>query len=224
MATLTLRSADAAATLSAPRWWELASLRLLLGGQPSTTLGYDAGPDAAAPHYAFLAADVSPAYAPGLKTVRRFFVVLRDRGLLTLDLASGPGPLSWTLEGSPRPKLVHRSILPKSGVTPRQDKVFLNTLLDPSVPVSPLFNVDLAGARAGDDVVLFHSELGMANSALSFDVPGKDKLRILIVGLAPGFWELWKDGFLEDNARLVQPGTGTLYYDGDAGDYFLRHR
>jgi hypothetical protein len=224
MPTITLRSADAAAALAAPRWWELASLRRLLGGQPATTLGYDIGPDPAAPRYAFLAADVTPAYAPTLKTVRRFFVALRDRGLLALDLASGPGPLSWTLEGDPRLNLRHRSILPRPGATPREDKVFLNTLLDPAIPATPVLNVDLAGARAGDDVVLFHTELGMAASALSFDIPGKDKLAVLIAGLGPGFWEVWKDGFLDDNAYLVQPGKGTLYYEGDAADYFLRHR
>jgi hypothetical protein len=218
MPSLTLSTKDAIALLGSERWWDLAALRSLLGGQPATILGYDTGPDSRSPAYAFLAADVSAAYAPAIKTVRRFILLLRDIGLLSLDLASGP--LSWRLEGTAAPKLVHRSVVPKGA----GDRIFFNLLTYPTATVEPLDSMDLLGAQAGHVVVFFHTEVGMANSSVFFDVAGKGKLRILLAGLAPGFWEIWRDGFLEDSLGKVQPDRGTLFYEGEAGSYFLRQR
>ena len=221
---LTLQTADVASALSNPSWWELPTLRRLLPDRSATTLGYSIGPDPASPAYAFLAVDVTPAYAPSLTTVHRFFVQLRGDALLALDLAVGKGDISWRLEGKIGPTLSHRSLLPKPGSPAGNDHIFLNVLHSPALDVELIRSLGLAGARVGQTVVLFHTEVGMASSSLFFDLHASGKLRFLIAGLSPGVWEVWRDGFLEENTHKALPGSGVVVFEAEAGDFFLRQR
>ena len=43
-----------------------------------------------------------------------------------------------------------------------------------------------------------------------------------MAGLAPGYWEVWWNGYLEDLEGLVKPEAGTLWFEGDPGSYFIR--
>ena len=67
-------------------------------------------------------------------------------------------------------------------------------------------SLDLEGVRTDDAVVLFYTEAGMARSALSFDT-GKaaGKLRYIVTGLAPGMWEVWRNGWVVDIGVAVRP-------------------
>jgi hypothetical protein len=221
---LTLQTADVASALSSDRWWELPALRRLLAGQPATILGYDAGPDPASPAYAFLAADVTPAFAPTLRTVRRLFLQLGRNAVLALDIAHGKGPVDWRLDGKLPEGLRRRSLLPPPGQPDREERVFLNVLHSPTVTVEPISSVDLAGARLGSTVVLFHTGIGMANSSLFFDLAADGQLLFLVAGVSPGVWEVWRDGFLEENSHAVAPQKGVLRFVSEAGNFFLRQR
>jgi hypothetical protein len=224
--TITLRAADVSAAIGAARWWEAASLRRLLGGQPGRTLAHDFGPDPAAPAYAFLAADVTEGYAGALRIVRRFFVVLRGQAVISFDLASSPdlaARVLWTLDGT---GLTHRQLLPSKKSYMGEDRRFLNVLQTAPGEIEPIVeSVDLAGVRIGEHVVLFHTDTSMAQSSVYFDLTGKGKLQFLIVGLMPGFWEVWRDGYLEeDTGGMVKPEAGTLRFPGPAGNYYVRLR
>jgi|GEM_PF-873155 len=86
----------------------------------------------------------------------------------------------------------------------------------------PVSEIDLAGIRAGSWVVLFQTGASSARSAVFFDARGEGPLRYLITGLAPGVWQIWRNGFLTIPDAVVRPHTGTLYFEAPAGNYFLR--
>ncbi|MBC7924895.1 MAG: hypothetical protein H7039_04490 [Bryobacteraceae bacterium] len=88
---------------------------------------------------------------------------------------------------------------------------------------SRLKSLDLEGVQIRDWAVLFHTESRMARSTLSFDTKASaGPLRFLITGLAPGTWEIWRNGWLVDSNAFVEPREGVLYYSGNPGSYFLR--
>ncbi|MFB3827265.1 MAG: hypothetical protein ACE15B_10875 [Bryobacteraceae bacterium] len=86
----------------------------------------------------------------------------------------------------------------------------------------PLESLDLAGVRIANRAVLFRTEATMARDAVSYVVEGGGKLKHLITGLAPGDWSIWWNGWLEDPGVFVEPSAGCLYFEGNAGSYFLR--
>jgi hypothetical protein len=84
-------------------------------------------------------------------------------------------------------------------------------------------SLDLDGVRAGDAVVLFHTEAGLARSAISFDTgTGGGRLRYIVTGVAPGMWEVWRDGWVVDIGVPVRRGEGVLYFEDRPGSYFIR--
>lgn len=89
--------------------------------------------------------------------------------------------------------------------------------------LQPVSSLDLEGAIVNDWVLLFHTEARMARSALSFDTgSGSDLQRFLVTGLAPGTWEIWRDGWLVDIGLPVEPREAVLYFEGKRGSYFVR--
>jgi len=47
-------------------------------------------------------------------------------------------------------------------------------------------------------------------------------MKFLIIGLAPGAWEIWRAGMRELEDGAVAPESGVLYFEGKPGSYFLR--
>src|SRR5262249_35793059 len=89
-------------------------------------------------------------------------------------------------------------------------------------PVAKIDSDDLAGVRLGEQVVAFHTETRMAQSAVSFDVEGRGELKFLITGLAPRPWGIWRAGMLGNGDSVVAPEAGVLRFVGKPGSYFLR--
>ena len=89
-----------------------------------------------------------------------------------------------------------------------------------SVPISSL---DLVGVRVTGTVVLFHTEKQMARSALSFDTGSDEgRLRFIVTGLAPGMWEVWRNGWLVEPEMPVRAGEAVLFFHERSGSYFIR--
>lgn len=88
--------------------------------------------------------------------------------------------------------------------------------------IEPLIDLDLAGLRAADLVVLFHTATRTARSTLSIDISGGGPYRFLIGGLGAGTWEIWRAGWLEDHQAGVDAGAGALVFEGRGGGYFFR--
>ncbi|MFN7920005.1 MAG: hypothetical protein U0Q16_07910 [Bryobacteraceae bacterium] len=83
-------------------------------------------------------------------------------------------------------------------------------------------SLDFAGVRWRDWAALFHAEKRAAQGAVSFRVMGSSELRFLITGLAPGHWEIWRDGWIEETGWHVEPRKGLLHWRGRPGSFFLR--
>lgn len=225
-------------------WWELESLRALLGSEArfSKALGYDFGPDPRRPEYAFLATDVTEAYGGRVRDAKRSFVFLNlgaqgiAAALVTFDLviaADAAQRVEWLIQdlgkphGEPKWRLESRTL---SAKRTSAETLFLNLLqfVDPEaatpLPAGEVSSVELAGVRLADRVVLFHADTTSARGAVSFSVTGGGTLKYLVTGLAPGTWEVWWNGWLEDPQGFVDPKAGALYFEGPPGSYFLRRR
>ncbi len=93
-----------------------------------------------------------------------------------------------------------------------------------AAPWRAVESVEMAGVRLAGWVVLFHAAPTSARTAVSFAAGGPTPLKILTGGLSPGMWDIWRNGWLEDNLAAVAPRAGALYFEGRPGSYFLRHR
>jgi hypothetical protein len=220
-------------------WWELKALRVLFGSEApvSTALGYDFGPDRQHPEYAFLAVDSTKACPGAVQDLKRSFVLLRlgkpriPWALVAFDLivSADPAlPKSWAaLQPSSESGWRVSTFSSRRSST---ETVFVNAIqflegeAGPLMPVEEVSSLELAGVRLADRVELFHAEATTARSAVSFRVEGTEILKYLVTGLAPGDWEIWWNGWLEDPQGFVEPPSGALYFEGPAGSYFLRRR
>jgi hypothetical protein len=88
----------------------------------------------------------------------------------------------------------------------------------------PVTSLDLEGVRLEDTVVMFHTERNLARSALSFDTGAVtvQTLRFILTGVAPGVWEIWRNGWVVDIGIPVRAGEAVLYFEGRPGSYFIR--
>ena len=171
------------------------------------------------PGIAYATFDMTPFYRDA-KVVQRSFALV-DTTLTTFDLVIGDGSNRWTLDGT-EADLHLSSLMPDS--SSRGDTVFLHAVrLGNSPEVQPVdAGVDLGGLRIGGTVVLFHNEPRMNRSALSFSVEdGPDSLTILIAGVAPGTWQVWRNGWLEESV-VARPQAGAVCLAARPGRFFLR--
>ena len=85
-------------------------------------------------------------------------------------------------------------------------------------------SLDLEGVIAGAAVVLFYTEARLASSAISFDTGKLDvpKLRFIVTGVAPGMWEVWRNGWVVDPGVPVRKGEALLSFEERPGSYFVR--
>lgn len=93
---------------------------------------------------------------------------------------------------------------------------------EPATDVKKIDEVDFAGALVGDWAFFFHNEAHALRSTASFEVAAEGKLHFMICGLAPGAWDIWRNGWLEDTSSGVDARSGVLYFEGRAGSYFIR--
>jgi len=105
---------------------------------------------------------------------------------------------------------------------PADDTVLLR--VSDSGKAANISSLDLAGAVLRETAVLFHTESTSARSAVSFDSSETEARHYLITGLAPGLWEVWRNGWLLDLDGKVTPQAGCLYFEERPGSYFLRRK
>ena len=202
-----LRSSDIRRALAHEQWWTLGAMRTAFGEAPAkcTPLGHDFGPVKSRPEYAFLAVDATPLAGGAVKDWKCSLVIVRpstgpETGLaVTCDIINGAGPrISCFRAGA-------------GGVLSPIQTVDISTVV-------------LAGIQTGDWAVLFHADNRSASSSVFFFSNGKRKLKHLVTGLAPGAWDIWLNGWLEEGAGTVGRESGALYFENAAGNYYLRRR
>ena len=94
--------------------------------------------------------------------------------------------------------------------------------VEPEAGVTRIEEIDFIGVVTGGWVVLFHNEPRALRSAASFEAANEGRLKFMICGLAPGGWEIWRNGWLEDTKSGVDERSGVLYFEGRGGSYFIR--
>jgi hypothetical protein len=245
-----LRAFDIENLLDSPSWDELRTLSLLLGRdkEKTTALGYNAGPDPRHPSFAFLAGangdERCSFVVVKLDAVRTalltFAIIPRAGAEFAFEGFADPAARGSRLTAAlpSRRLFMSADILLPAGFEfapgrvamsqkgPAVQSLFLVAMrFSPRLENSPvrfINSVDLAGARIGEWVVFFHNETHSAREPQFFFVEGGASVRCLVTGLAPGAWELWHNGFVKEPSLEVTPRAGSLYFEGDAGDYFLR--
>jgi hypothetical protein len=182
----------------------LDTLRSLAGPQ-ARPLGHDRTAE-----YAFLAVKTKD------EAIRSWVFLPKLHALVEFDIAipqDPPVPVTWRLQGS-------GNVLPLLA----KDGLFLNLIqMGERQTPGKIDSEELAGLRLGNLVILFYTETQMARSAVSFDLTGPAAMKFLIVGLAPGTWEIWRAGMRELDDGEVAAESGVLYFPGKPGSYFLRH-
>jgi hypothetical protein len=178
-------------------WWQIDALRARLGAGLATArlLGHDFGPDEKRPDYAFLAAKM-----PGEAEVTRSLVVL--------PLHGRKAQITFDVVKTDKTTTSLRCAMDDGSAVPPAD--------------GEIGSIDFGGVRLDGWVLLFYTEINSARSPVSFNVKGAGTLRFLLGGLAPGTWEIWRNGWLEDPSGTVDRTSGALYFEGPAGEYFLR--
>lgn len=239
-----------AAAAAGAGWWEIAKLRRLAGAE--RVLGYARGPKEDAPEWAFLACDTTAApFRAARRSVVVVKIGPEPATIVTFDFAT-PAGASWRqlietagasqLSGNSfRAGPVHHTVLLPGGGDPlldateggvivtsrkqREDAILLHVAQAGAVlPVELIWTIDLAGVRVGDRIIAFHAGLRMAHQPVFFDVDEGAHLKFLLTGLAPGSWDIWWKGWLEQSGLWVAPHTGTLYFEGPAGGYYFSSR
>jgi len=225
-----LRTSDYLALIGSSKpWWPLSAIRTLLGVQAAAAkpLGYYAGPDRKRPAIAFAAFDVTQAYDQrAALDVKRSFALLGTT-LITFDyvVAAEPCESRWILEGLEGTGIDVSRV--QSPVKAALDTQHLNVLQlpggeRPRARVEEISTIDLAGVRMGDWIVLFNADNHSAASGVYFAVEGEHDVKCLLTGLAPGRWEIWRNGWREDSGGDVERDAGAFYFEGKPGSYFFR--
>ncbi len=131
-----------------------------------------------------------------------------------------PAPdVSYTLTSEKEGAVLYRATIKELVVT-----YDLKTLrAEPEAGVKKLEQIDFTGVTAGEWAVLFHNEATALKSTGSFEVAAEGKLKFMICGLAPGGWEIWRNGWLLDTENGVDARSGVLHFEGKGGSYFIRH-
>jgi hypothetical protein len=89
---------------------------------------------------------------------------------------------------------------------------------------TPISSLDLEGVVAGNAVILFNTESRLISSAISFDTGAvrAGSLRFIVTGMAPGMWEIWRNGWVVDIGVPVRAGEAVLEFEERPGSYFIR--
>jgi heparin/heparan-sulfate lyase len=82
-------------------------------------------------------------------------------------------------------------------------------------------STEVTGVRIADRIVLFNKTSERSDQPVSFAVEGSNTFRYLITDLAPGMWQVRRDGQVLFPALPVTEEEGTLYFEGPAGKYTL---
>ena len=93
---------------------------------------------------------------------------------------------------------------------------------EPEAGVKKIEEIDFAGVVTAGWAVLFHNEASALRSTASFEIAAEGQLKFMICGLAPGGWEIWRNGWLDDTPGDVAARSGVLYFEGKGGSYFIR--
>ena len=209
---ITVRPEDVIKVFQAENWRDAATLRSAFAD--AKPVGYFSTDELAC-----VIVDATEAYHGAAKAVQRSVVVLKQNTLIMFDVVAGGTKAFWALNGDTA-NLNHKSIPFSNGTS---DQVFLNVFQEKTAAnIGVLSTLDLAGVRIGEYAILFYVDVRAGRSAVFFDSNGGDKLKTLVAGLAPGSWEVWRNGWLDEPRVVVTREANALYYEGEPGGYFLK--
>jgi hypothetical protein len=142
---------------------------------------------------------------------KEFWLESTGKNYTSKDKSVHPEAYTWRLEISPKENNIKDEFLSVTTVMDADMK---------PVPAKSIQNGSALGVQIMNRAVIFNKSLEPAvrlEFSLTFEKEGK----VLILGLAPGFWRVSRDG-VEIQARSpVTLEGGSLYLDGSTGAYML---
>lgn len=157
-------------------------------------------------------------------------------GNATIETVGGPGKEFW-VAGMNYPNVPTGDEANERGewrveISPKSAKAedyYLNVMQIASNKQKELHRVsgiegkEVVGARLANRVVTFSRNSNTLTHPFLLSVEGEGRLQFLITDLLPGTWQVKKDGKVYLPAVKVSTESGTLYFEGTAGEYqFLR--
>lgn len=142
---------------------------------------------------------------------KEFWLESTGKNYTSKDKSVHPEAYTWRLEVSPKEKNIKDEFLSVITVMDADMK---------PVPAKRIQNGSALGIQIMNRAVIFNKSLEPA-ARLEFLLTFEKEGKLLILGLAPGFWRVSKDG-VEIQARSpVTSEGGSLYLNGSAGKYIL---
>ncbi len=106
---------------------------------------------------------------------------------------------------------------------PAATDYFLNVLqVADDRPVERISAPELTGVQIADRVIWFQKESARLDHGFQFRTTGAGQLHYLLTDLAPGTWQIWRDGAIVIPATPVSADAGTLFFSGPGGAYEIR--
>ncbi len=111
---------------------------------------------------------------------------------------------------------------------PRATDYFLNAMYvkdaDKQLPVQPATLIEteqIVGVNQLGNALIFARGAEKLNNEITFTIPGNDKkLKVVIMGVAPGKWNIEVNGKSMKSVEATEEG-GVLYFTASAGEYRL---
>jgi len=181
--------------------------------------------------------------APGESGKLTNAALLPEAGNLQIEKIGGPGKEFYVFgenyPSAPRDEGRSEEIgawrVEVSPGAPADTDLFLNVLQVTDRQKGQLRRVErvegdrVIGFRMADRVVLFSKSGDRLDRDVSFAVEGEDAtngqsdaLKLLVTDLAPGTWQVWRDGQVFAPAVPVTSEAGVLYLEAPAGAFDLR--
>lgn len=111
------------------------------------------------------------------------------------------------------------------------EDLFLNAMLVTNTGVGDLPTVEridqgsrvgaLIRHKDGARVALFDRTAAATDSTVAFTLEGDGTFKIFVADLAPGIWQVRRDGAVVEQGLPVQKDAGSLFFEGTAGSYQL---
>ena len=77
------------------------------------------------------------------------------------------------------------------------------------------------GVKLQDRITFFSKDMSTLDRSFSFSIADNGTYKLLLTDLAPGTWQIKKNGKVFQSAIDVKGDDGTIYFEGDEGDYQL---
>ncbi|MCG8306898.1 MAG: heparinase II/III family protein [Cytophagales bacterium] len=147
----------------------------------------------------------------------------------------GPGKEFWVFGKNEYTEPVRKDVANERGawrveISPKAEATtdyFLNVMqvMDNGImgklSVRQMEGDKVIGVKLQDRITFFSKDMSTLDRSFSFSIADNGTYKLLLTDLAPGTWQIKKNGKVFQSAIDVKGDDGTIYFEGDEGDYQL---